>query len=158
MEFETLNLPTGHTVIIDKDDVEKINQYKWHLVGYKDKQYAQSTIKDPVNVLMHRFILCPPLGFDIDHINGNGLDNRKSNLRICTRSQNLQNQIRKSSNKTSQYKGVHFNKMKNKWIATIKKDGIATYLGSFTSEIKAATAYDKAANGLFGEFARLNFN
>jgi hypothetical protein len=92
----------------------------------------------------------------VDHINGNGLDNRKSNLRICTHQQNCENS-RKRKKSFSKYKGVYWSKNAKKWVAQITIDGKSKHLGYFELEEDAAAAYDKAAVKYFGEFACLNF-
>lgn len=93
----------------------------------------------------------------IDHINGDKLDNRKSNLRLATRSQNLANQRKQNRNTSSQFKGVSFNIEKMKWAAYINCSGKRYRLGYYVSEIMAALSYDRLANILFGEYAKPNF-
>lgn len=90
-------------------------------------------------------------GFLVDHINGNTLDNRRSNLRFATKSQNSINSTKSSG--VSNYKGVWFRQRKKPWVAEINKDGIKYYLGSYSNEVEAALAYNKKAVELFGEFA-----
>jgi hypothetical protein len=111
---------------------------------------------------MHRMLLDAPKGFFVDHINGDGLDNRRENLRLCTRSENAQNQKTQHRPKTSKYKGV--NKLKyGGWLVRIglHENGkrVRKSIGCFPKdkEIEAAKAYDEAAVRYFGEFARLNF-
>ena len=104
---------------------------------------------------MHRLIIDCPVNMQTDHINGNGLDNRKSNLRVCYNYQNARNQkLRPNSN--SGFKGVSLIKDRNKWVAQIKVNGKVKYLGAYTLKEEAARAYNKAAKELFGEFAWLN--
>ena len=98
-----------------------------------------------------------PSDMIVDHINGDTLDNRKQNLRICTQSGNCMNR-RKGANKTSIYKGVTFLKSKKRWMAQIKTKGNRKPLGTFKTEDKAAIAYNIAAIKMFGEFARPNYN
>ncbi|GAG28472.1 unnamed protein product [marine sediment metagenome] len=105
---------------------------------------------------MHRMILGVEKGVDVDHINGDGIDNRRFNLRACLRSENGRNR-RLSKNNKSGYKGVCWNKSCNKWVAQIKYNYKEYSLGCFFCIIKAAKAYDKAAREYFGEFARTNF-
>ena len=105
---------------------------------------------------MHRAILNAPKGLLVDHIDGNGLNNRKSNLRLCTFAQNAHNS-RPRRNSSSRYKGVCWHKLKKKWTVSIYKGGKRTYLGYYDDEIEAALAYDRKAEELFGEFAYLNF-
>ena len=105
---------------------------------------------------MHREIKVVPKGKIIDHINDNGLDNRKSNLRFCTNRQNLsRRRIPKDTIKSSHYRGVDRNK--NKWRARVWYHKSKLYIGCFDNEFTAALAYDLWAFYLKGQFARLNF-
>jgi hypothetical protein len=97
----------------------------------------------------------PPPGLVVDHIDGNGLNNTRVNLRICTSAQNICNS--KGRSKTSKYKGVTRRKMSNKWFAQIKFNRKHIDIGRFDNEIEAAKAYDNVARKLFKEFAYLNF-
>jgi hypothetical protein len=107
---------------------------------------------------MHRIILNAPPHLVVDHINHNGLDNRKANLRLCTVAQNNQNtRPHANPNKLSKYKGVSLDKNRNLYIALIHRNKKNYYLGRFKNETDAAKAYDKKAAELFGEFAYLNF-
>ena len=105
---------------------------------------------------MHRLIMDAPKGMDIDHINGNPLDNRKSNLRICTRAENMRNRGAQKNN-TSGYKGVGWCKHRKKWHAQIKHNGKQIYIGRYKDKEEAARAYDAKAKELHGEYAHLNF-
>jgi hypothetical protein len=107
---------------------------------------------------IHKLIMNCPKGMVVDHINGDTLDNRKSNLRICTKLQNQYNQKKHKGNRHSKYKGVTFRKnLKAKpWEAFIYKDYKSKRLGYFETELKAAEAYNKAAKEAYGEFSRLN--
>lgn len=104
---------------------------------------------------MHRLLMTSPTGTMVDHINGNGLDNRKENLRVVTNSQNLMNRG-KNKNNTSGYKGVLWDKVRNKWIALIGFNNKNIYLGRFFTKNEAAFAYNAKAEELFGEFAQIN--
>ncbi len=113
-----------------------------------------------VAVLLHRLIAGAQPGEQVDHVNGDALDNRRCNLRICTPTQNMQNR-RKSPTKdgrptTSQYKGVHFDAKRQRWIAQITIGGVQRKIGRFRDEMAAAAAYDVAACRLFGDFALTN--
>jgi hypothetical protein len=101
------------------------------------------------HMLMHRFIMSTPDGMDTDHKNGNTLDNRKANLRICTTSQNMMNTTKRNGSNT--YKGVYKTRY-GTFNARIK----TMYLGTFVSEKDAAESYNQAAKKMFGEFAKLN--
>jgi len=106
---------------------------------------------------MHRQILSCPPDLLVDHIDHNGLNNCKRNLRLCTPAQNTRNSL-SSANSSSKYKGVCWSKREKKWTASIQFNKKAYHLGYFTDEIKAAKAYDKKAKELHGQFACLNFS
>lgn len=108
-------------------------------------------------IRMHRYLMNCPDDMDVDHRNGDGLDNRTSNLRVVTASQNLMNQ-RPQKGKSSQYKGVSLHKATGHWTAYIKLGGKKVHLGYSESEIEAALMYDRAAKCEYGEYALVNFN
>lgn len=140
----------GDIVLVDADDLPIVGQHSWHLNCYG---YAKSKINYK-HILMHRMIMGDiPSGMVIDHINGNKLDNRKANLRVCTQGQNATNCSKRSRNK--KYKGVYLS-YGGKFRAKISKDGIDYCLGSFTEERDAAKAYNDKAIELFGKYARVN--
>lgn len=149
--MKEIQLTQGKVALVDDADYEWLNQFKWYALLLSDKYWYARRSKRPV-VLMHRLILNPPEGMDSDHINRNGLDNRRSNLRVCTRSQNQHNSISKGGK--SKYKGVYL--FNGKWGARIMSNYNNTFLGCFNSEIEAAEAYNRAAIKYHGEFARLN--
>jgi hypothetical protein len=144
-------------VLVDEEDFELLNSFKWGIIKNKTHTYAaRGTRKNGVysKILMHRFIMNAPKDQMVDHRNGNTLDNRKSNLRLATRAMNLQNsKLRSDSN--CKYKGV--SKRGHKFVARIQ---VAVdkrlFLGYFKTEEEAAKAYNKAATEHFGEFANLN--
>jgi hypothetical protein len=146
---------------VDDDVYNEESKHKWHIFKSKSGGYYTTRLKQ-INktrrrLLLHRVILGLNFGDGnrVDHIDGNGLNNQRSNLRLCTHSQNLMNQ--KKTKGKSKYKGVTWHKKRNLWMASIKKDKNTHYLGYFSEEIDAAKAYDKAAKVLFGEFAKTNF-
>ena len=147
-------LTRGKFVLVDDDDFEWLSKVKWHYTscGYAARAVRLSKNKT-ILIRMHRNILIPPKEAQIDHINGNGLDNRKSNLRICDKTQNQGNR-RKIKKAKSKYKGVALNK--GKWVSYIKDGPKIRHLGRFIREEDAALAYNFAALGYFGEFARMN--
>ena len=104
--------------------------------------------------MSHLILPCPP-GLEVDHINRDKLDNRKSNLRLVTRSQNCANRGN-FKNSRSKYKGVRWNKKMGLWEAAIRKDGVITTIGAFDDEVAAASAYNEYARKLWGEYAVLN--
>lgn len=143
----------GKSVYIDIEDLEKITPYNW---SYSKLGYATSNI-DKQHVFMHRYLmgLSKGDGKFVDHANGDGLDNRKSNLRVCTKTQNQQNQ-RPTHTARSKYKGVGYYVRDKKWRARIVVDKKDIELGKFSCEMCAAIAYDEAAKKYHGEFAWVN--
>jgi hypothetical protein len=159
--FRRIPLTQGRYAIVDPDDFERLNKHKWHAVRQNNTFYAIRCIgpkKNRIRIRMHREIIRPPDHLVVDHINHNGLDNRKANLRPATRAQNNYNRLAiKRKGSTSKYKGVAWKKDKNKWRARIHFNGKLIFLGYFKDEIQAAKAYDKAAKKYYGQFACLNF-
>ena len=151
-------LTQGKEALIDEEDYEMVNKHTW----YAHKQwgyYARTNIrknKKRTCILMHRFIMGAKKGQMIDHINCNGLDNRRSNLRFCTPTGNSINR-RKNIGCSSKYKGVHWHNQNRKWRSQIMINKKSTQVGMFECEIVAARAYDQQAIRLHGEFAKLNF-
>jgi hypothetical protein len=154
--MKKIPLTQGQVALVDDCDFERVvalgswyyNQgYAVHGERRRGKYHT---------TLMHRLILGDPQG-DTDHANGNGLDNRRCNLRACSRSQNAKNQRpRNRPDKTSHFKGVGWYKPYGKWRAKIMVDYRTIHLGYFASEEDAARAYDEAARKYHGQFARLN--
>lgn len=143
-----IHLTKNMSCIVDEEDFNILNKYKWY---YQNRGYA---CNDKLG-LLHRFIMQCPRGLVVDHINGDKLDNRKSNLRICTQRENTFNS--NGSNKTSKYKGVSWCSQKHKWKAQICINKKNTYLGLFLNEIDAARKYDKIAILNYKDFSKLNF-
>jgi hypothetical protein len=145
--------------LVDDEDYLSLCKHKWYAAKYPCNYYAFGKIitKNNVrlNIRMHRFILKPPPGKQVDHINGNGLDNRRCNLRVCTNSENQQNRHKVCSN--SGFKGVSWDKNENKWRTKIGVKGKTIHIGYYDEKLDAAHAYDVAANSYFGVFAKLNF-
>jgi len=148
-------LTQGKFAIVDAEDYESLNKYKWYAIRQGNTFYAVRKQGDR-HIRMHRVITNAPKGLDCDHIDHNGLNNRKRNLRLCTRLQNSRNQ-RARRGGTSRYKGVYWHKGQKKWHAGISSEGKSYFLGSFENEIDAAKAYDRKAKVLFGRFVYLNF-
>lgn len=144
--------------IVDDEDYDILIAYKWRAnTGRVDKVYAVRTIKRGVVISMHQLILKAPSGFEVDHIDGDGLHNCRSNLRLATHADNCKNR-QKNKKGTSKYKGVYWNEERHKWIAHIRPPhSNMTYLGSYESEEEAARAYDQSARHHHGTFARTNF-
>ena len=152
--FRRIRLTRGKYAIVDDEDYYRLGRYKWYAHKTRSKYYAVRRRKEhPRSVLMHREIIKVEEGFFVDHINHNGLDNRRANLRPATPAQNNYNRRIVFKNKTSKYKGVR--RHRSKWQANIFK-GKKIYIGSFDNEDEAARAYNEKAKELFGEYARPN--
>jgi hypothetical protein len=136
--------------IIDSSDYGKVNPYKWSCHDHRG--YVRSIINGE-RIYLHRFLIGSVKGKDIDHINGDNLDNRRSNLRFVTRQQNLFNSRRKHKG----LKGAYFDKTHQYWVSWIMINAKAKFLGCHPTERRAGLAYDNAARQLFGEYARTNF-
>jgi hypothetical protein len=140
-----------YDVLVDDDlDYAKFNQYNWWTYKHRNTRYARGENKGSrETILLHNLVNPPPEGYINDHKNGNGLDNRKENLRLATRGQNRANSATKR-----EFKGVY--KSGNRFKAIIVKDKKQHYLGTFETAKDAALAYNKAAIQKHGEFARVN--
>lgn len=151
----SIPLGRGYTAIIDTDDVDLVRGIRWTAVKSDHRVYAYSNTS-AYKGMLHRLIVNAPKGVDVDHWDGEGLNDRRSNLRIATRSENMVNVPLRSSN-TSGYVGVSWHRGAAKWRSAIKKNGRQIHLGFFASAEEAARAYDVKARELFREFAQLNF-
>lgn len=170
--MKKIPLTEGEFAIVDDCDFAKLSVLKWMVQSGKRKKYARRSytcgerkvdgkLKQRV-AWMHRVVMDCPEGLVVDHINGNGLDNRRKNLRIVTPSQNGLNKVASSNNKSG-YKGVYRTgkRYKTKWFALIYipvkgKLPNKVYLGYFSRKSDAAKAYNEAAKMYHGEFAKLN--
>jgi len=150
--MKEIKLTQGHVTIVDDEWFDMLSSINCHSKVMGDFVYAAAMKSERI----HRVIMDAPKGMVVDHINGNTLDNRKENLRICTRSQNQQNQFSRSRGETSKYKGVCWCRTWKKWKVKISHNYKIQNLGSFDNEIEAAITYNEAAKRLHGEFANLN--
>lgn len=158
MKFIALSGEHIGVALVDDSDYERLAVLPWNHKVNGRRHYARTWHRSggrTIWTLMHRLILAVPPGMDIDHVNGNGLDNRRSNLRICTRSQNLANS--RHTRGTSKFRGVSRDTSRGCWQTGISHQGKRIALGRFDTEEAAARAYDAAALELRGQFARINF-
>ena len=159
--FRRIPLTQGKYAIVDPEDFERLNKYKWHVVRGAKTYYASRNSRignKRIAIKMHREILNPPAPLVVDHINHKGYDNRRANLRPATRAQNAVNKsIQTTSSGSSKYRGVSWHKNRQKWQAYIGVNYKQIIIGYYDNEIKAAKAYDKEAKKHHGEFGVLNF-
>jgi len=146
-----LPLTRGFEAIIDAADLALVSGHKWRASGVAPHIYAVSGFqyKERRETILHRLISGARVGEYVDHINGNTLDNRRANLRVCSHKENMRNRKPQGGRK---YKGVFKNTGSTTYSARLN----GKYLGSFRSEDDAARAYDAAASAEFGDFARFN--
>ncbi|MBE0536734.1 MAG: HNH endonuclease [Phycisphaerae bacterium] len=146
----------GPPARIDAEDYEKVARRRWCARHSMSNCYA---IADGRDIFMHRLVTDAPTGLVVDHIDRDGMNNTKRNLRICSNAQNMSN-IGPAANKSSRYKGVSLHKASGLWRASIfcRERRRSTHLGYFRDEIAAAKAYDQKAKERFGEYAYLNFS
>lgn len=170
MGFRSVEIPLtqGKWTCVDLEDASVILCDRWFAFSSPDRNTSYAVRKKPWGkgrqrqriVYLHRFLLNAKGGEEVDHRDGNGLRNRRSNLRLCTRTKNRQNQRRNQrrvrAKKTSAYKGVSYYKRTGRWMACIGLNGLTHHLGYFSTPEEAAAAYDTAAKQMFGEFAAPN--
>lgn len=156
--MKVIELTKGFATIVDDEDFDLLAQYRWsiHNLGYAARTPKMvGGIRPTKRVLMHRQIMNAPDGVEVDHINGNKLDNRRCNLRFANHAQNGMNRGPRSDSSTG-VKGVYFSKQKKKFHAEIRSNGVKKNLGFYTDLKEASDAYDRGAILYHGEFARLN--
>jgi hypothetical protein len=165
--MSAIQLSRGKQTIVSDEDIEYLNQWKWSvhadnhggIYAWRHPRVSGKRVAVRMhNVVVERMTGKPiPEGCQVDHIDGNTLNNRRGNLRLVTPSQNCMNRRGKRGTSSS-FKGVSWREDSRKWRAVITVDGKRKSLGSYDSEEEAARAYDSHAKELFGEFARLNFS
>lgn len=150
--MKKIPLTKGKFVLVDDEDFGRVHQFKWYLSndGYASRNKRENNRR--VTIRMHRFILSVKPGENVDHISGDRLDNRRSNLRLATRQENAFNRGRTLKNKSG-YKGV--SAKKNRWLAQITRNYKVIYLGLFKTKTEASLAYKAAAKKYHGEFAHV---
>jgi hypothetical protein len=151
-----IELSQNKVAVVDADMFDELSKYKWcYYRGYAVRLAIDKITKKYSMIHMHRVVNTTPDALDTDHINGNKLDNRKSNLRSATKSENMCNRG-KPKNNTSGFKGVYWHNQNKKWYARIELHSKGQHLGYFSTPELAAEAYNAAAVSLHGEFANLN--
>lgn len=154
--MKEIQLTKGLITVVDDADYKKLAQFKWYAVGHRGKGYAARYGGKPQHIRLHRELLLAPENMEVDHINGDRLDNRRANLRLATRSENGRNRLKFNYPTHSEYKGVTWHSRDKRWQSTIVVDGSHIHLGYFNTEREAALAYNKAAKQHFAEYANLN--
>lgn len=155
--MKEIPLTRGQVALVDDEDYERLMAHRWHAMSVPGHWYARRNIRvtgKMVAILMHHEVTGIPRSVLVDHKNGDGLDNRRLNLRACTHRQNLHNSKPCGARR---FKGTCLIRRSGKFSASICHDGVDVWLGAFPSEAEAAKAYDDKARELFGEFAKLNF-
>ena len=161
--FRRIPLPKRKFAVVSPEDYQRLNKFKWYVQTNASTSYAVRYVRVGISkkyalVWMHREVVPAPKGMFVDHINHIGLDNRRTNLRLATRRQNMYNRRKLRKNTTSLFKGVYWRSDTKCWRANITVDGKRIRLGQFNSQIDAAKAYDDAARKHHGQFAVLNFS
>jgi hypothetical protein len=157
-ELRAIQLTQGKVAIVDAEDYGLLSKFKWHAHERGRTWYARRAASNKT-IFMHRAILeyhsYDLTSGEVDHINGDGLDNRKSNLQVISHAENIR-KSRVQINNKSGFRGVSWHKGDRRWQVVIEVDNIKKYIGSFRTKIAAALAYDQAAKKYFGKFANLN--
>lgn len=162
--MKQIPLTKGKVAIVDDEDFERVSRHKWLASRGARTWYAHATemqvvdgSKKRVTLAMHRIVLSPLPWQIVDHVNHDGLDNRRQNLRTCFKGENIANAPKKRTPYSSKFKGVNWKKQQQRWVAQITAGRRVIHLGLYATEEDAAKAYDRAAIQYFGEFACLNF-
>lgn len=152
-----IELTKGKVVLVDDIDYESLIKFKWHFGTKYAVRQSRGDERSQKTIYMHRQILglSQDRSIEVDHINGNGLDNQRANLRIVTKFENQWNS--KQHKKSKPYKGTYFHRASGKWSAETQHLHKRYYLGLFNSELEAAKAYDDKTKELCGEYAKPNF-
>lgn len=150
-DMKTIRLTNGQEAIVDDEDFDRLSTIKWHGARSRNNTYAQNG-RSPA-IRMHRMVIDAPSGVFVDHINGNTLDNRKCNLRLCSNAENIRNSKRYSTN-NSGLKGVSYIEFRAKWAAKITYNYKKHFLGYYMTKEEAFEAYKAKAKEFFGEYAR----
>lgn len=155
--MKRIKLTQGKFALVDDNDFENLNKYNWYTDKRGDTFYARRKFPmgggKQTSVGMHTMIMGIPKGMSTDHIDGNGLNNQRDNLRVCTSGENQRNRGKTIRN-TSGFKGVHWSKRDRRWQARIGVDGTRIYLGNFKNKIDAYDAYCRGCERFHGNFSK----
>ena len=160
--FRLIRMAQPRYAKVDPADYKRLREYEWFTMKGKNTFYARGRVaisktgKEKLTSL-HQKIIEVPKGMVVDHINHDGMDNRRANLRAATRAQNIRNRKKFAKSSGSKYKGIYWKKKTRKWEASITFERKKIFLGCFRNEVDTAKAYDRAARKYHGEFASLNF-
>lgn len=154
--MKKIKLTQGKYALVDDADFKWLNQWKWSLNSSGRSLFYAARSLNGKGIKMHRVIMNAPREKQVDHINGNGLNNQRKNLRLCTKLENSKNR-RININNTSGYKGIIWYKKYNKWNVQISINGKRKNLGYFIKIKDAIKIYKNASNKYFGKFARINY-
>lgn len=155
--MKEIKLTKGYVALVDDADYEWLNQWKWHILPTHEGRHItakRTEFPSRKTVYMHRVILgLTDKCVLVDHIDGNPLNNQRSNLRKCDKYENARNSRPELG---SDFKGISWNKRGKKWVARITVNNICIYLGRYGTKMEAVSAYNEAALNYHGEFAWLN--
>ena len=155
--MRVITLVRGEKSLVDDEDFERLSQHRWYAIQGRTTVYAQGAIRQPdgriKSVGMHRFIMGEPVGMEVDHIDGDGLNNQQSNLRVASTAENQRNRTGINRNNRSGVRGVFWVKREGRWRAQICVDGKNIGLGDFAEFGEAVIARRQGELDHFGEFA-----
>lgn len=161
--MKKIKLTQGRFALVDDEDFEWLNQWKWSFSGHKGRKhgyavrriYPNGRYQKGIVMLMHRFIMDPPANMEVDHVDRNTTNCQRHNLRICSRFENMRNTSKRENR--SGFRGVYWYQSPKSWGARIVMNKKHIFLGLFENKEDAARSYDEAAKKYHKEFARLNF-
>ena len=153
MQAIEISLSQNLKALIDEEDYPLVSKYIWHAYKSKNTWGAATHPSRNKSISLHRLIMSCPKGMCVDHINGNGLDNRRENLRICTIAENNRNRVRMQKNNISGFRGVFWEKSCKKWRSQISINNKNVHLGIFKNIEDAYNKYCEASKRYYGEFS-----